>query len=200
MRQEINLYTLDFRRGDQTLSSRVVVRATLGLFVLLMLIELVTAWQLFNARDEAELLKQEEQVLASRLEKLKVSRPFSERRRLEAEVDRVRAEVHRREELKSLISGQNLGNAGGFSPYMEAMARQVNGDVSLTQIRLLNGGDYLELGGWARRPEAVPLYLNNLRDENSFQKVKFGVLGIKKDSGLSHRLRFNLGKIGDESS
>lgn len=199
MRQEINLYTIDFRRGDQPLSSRVVVRSTLCLLALLMLFEVFTAWQLFSGRDKLEVLNSEHAAMSERLDVLRASRPLSERAKLQAEVDALRADVHRREELKSLISGQNLGNSGGFSPYMEAMARQASDDVSLTRIRLLNGGDSLELGGWTRRPEAVPLYLHNLRDERSFQQVKFGVLGIKKDREFSHQLRFTLGQPEGES-
>lgn len=204
MRQEINLYTIDFRRGNQPLSSGLVVRATVGFFVLLMLFEAFTAWQLFSGRDQLEQLEAEQQLVAARLETLKASRPFSERASLVSKVEALRADLRRREELQSLISGQNLGNAIGFSAYMEAMARQASDDVSLTHIRLLNGGDYLELGGWTRRPEAVPLYLHKLRDEYSFQKVKFGVLGIKQerekqDRAFGHRLRFTLGPSEGES-
>lgn len=200
MRQEVNLYTVDFRRGEQTFSSRIVVRAGLCFFALLMVIEAIVAFQLVSARGTVERLEQEQQTVAARLQTLKASQPFSAQQQLQADIEKMHTQVRRREELKSLISSQNLGNADGFSPYMEAMARQASVDVSLTQIRLLNGGDYLELGGWTRRPESVPLYLRKLRNENSFQKVKFGVLGIKKDESINHKLQFSLGKPEEESS
>ncbi|MEX1033878.1 MAG: hypothetical protein WDZ30_11005 [Cellvibrionaceae bacterium] len=192
MRQEVNLYTIDFRRGDQPLSSRLVVRGALMFFALLMVVEGVTAWQLLNGRDRLAELGNEQQVVSARLQTLKDSRPFSERARLEAQIDELRAQVRRREELRSIISGQKLGNSYGFSPFIESMARQANGDISLTRIRLLNGGDYLELGGATRKPESVPLYLNKLRGESSFYQVKFGTLVIERSE--TGQLRFRLGK------
>jgi Tfp pilus assembly protein PilN len=200
IRQEINLYTAEFRKGDQPLSARLIVRASACVLALLMLVEAFALWNLHNARSDLERYRAEERIVAERLQTLKASRNVGQRSGLQQQIESLRREVQRREELKSLISGQNLGNAMGFSPYMEAMARQANGDISLTQIRLLSGGDYLELAGWTRRPDAVPFYLRKLREESSFQNVKFGTLGIKKDSQYDHKLQFHLGKPEGGSS
>lgn len=199
-RQEINLYTADFRRSEQPLSARLIAGLSVGMLLVLMAVEAVAAWQLHSARSSLELFRAEEGVVSQRLQTLKATQRVDQRSGIEQEIERLRGEVQRREALKMLIGGQNLGNASGFSQYLEAMARQASEDLSLTRISLLNGGGYLELEGWARRPEAVPFYLRRLREEASFQEVKFGVLGIEKDSEYSHKMQFHLGKPEGGSS
>jgi Tfp pilus assembly protein PilN len=200
IRQQINLYTAEFRRGEQPLSARLIARASVGMLLVLLAVEAVAVWQLHRARGGLEHYQAEESVVSRRVQALKSSQGVDQRSGLEQQIEILRREVQRREELKMLVGGQNLGNASGFSPYMEAMARQASEDLSLTRIGLLNGGSYLELEGWTRKPEAVPFYLRKLRDEDSFQDVKFGVLGIKKDNEYSHKMQFHLGKPDGGSS
>ncbi|MCW8196624.1 hypothetical protein F6455_17660 [Proteobacteria bacterium 005FR1] len=194
IRQEVNLYTAEFRRGEQPLSGRIIVGTSVGLLVLLLLVQAVTTWNLSRARSELDLQRNEERLVSERLQVLRASRQAGRRSELERQIETLHREVERREELKSLISGQNLGNAAGFSPYLESLARQADESISLSQIRLLDGGDYLELAGWTRRPESVPYYLRKLREEKSFQNVKFGVLGIRNNDEHRHKLEFYLGR------
>lgn len=178
MRQEINLYSREFRRRDQPLSGKQVVRLAAGFFLLLLLVEAAVGWRWYVNTEQLAALKVQEATVSQRLTRLKQSQPLSQRPRLETQIAELQQQIRRREELRSIISGRDLGNSDGFAHYLEAMARQTLPDVALTQIRLLRGGSYVEFDGHTRKAEAVPEYLDRLRSEESFNAVKFGVLSI----------------------
>lgn len=195
--QQVNLYTLEFRRHEQPLSSRTVLWALAACLVLIVIIQSLNVWRLSTARDELTGLQQQEQQLAARLSALKAAQPTNTHSVLEREVAALRSDIQRREELQSLISQQNLGNTRGFSPFMEGLARQAHSDLSLTEIRLQQGGRYLELAGWTRRAEVVPFYLQQLRNERAFEGVRFGVLAIQGPEAEQPYLPFSLRRSED---
>ena len=199
MRQEINLYGPEFRTQHQPLNGNQILRIGLGFFALLMLVELFVGWQWYSNQQA---MAEQNRVYAEvnqRLTRLKQSQPLSQRPRLEAEIENLTQQIERREELRSIISGQNLGNSKGFAHFLQAMARQTVPDIALTDIRLLQGGNYIELDGRVRKPEAVPLYLHQLREESSFQNVRFGVLTIQRQTDDGKGLKFSLGKAKEDS-
>jgi len=193
-RQEVNLFTLEFRRADQPISFSAICRYCLVLFAALMLIESYTAWALFSQQDSKAQLNAEKQLVSARLNTLKQAQPLSQRPKLEANLATLQQQVQQRKELQRIMGGQEFGNFDGFSPFIVGLARQANRDVSLTHIHLLEGGSILRLQGWARIPEAVPKYLQDLRFEPSLEDVRFGVLLIEKDPKHSHKLKFTLGE------
>lgn len=199
MRQQVNLYTREFRRHEQPLSSRTLLWSLAICLLLLGVWESTKIWSLLKAQDAVTELHASEEQLSARLTELRAMRPTGNRSALEREVAALRNDLQRRQELQSLIAQQNLGNTRGFSALMTGLARQAQEDIWLTQIRFLEGGRYLELAGWTRKAERVPFYLQQLRHEEAFSNVRFGVLGIRgREEGQAY-LRFSLLKTGDDT-
>jgi MSHA biogenesis protein MshI len=199
-RQEINLYGLEFHRADQAFSFQQICRLCLVFFVALMLLEGFTAWTMWSKEKHLQQLNAAYQDVNTRLNRLKQAQPLSQRPKLELELSKLQQQIQQRRELQQIMGGQKFGNFDGFSPFLVSLARRANADMTLTQIHLLDGGKELQLQGWARVPEAVPRYLQNLRTEDSFEGVRFGVLHIEKDPQHSHKLKFELGNIRDKST
>ncbi len=199
-RQEINLYTLEFHRDDQAFSFRSIVRYTVVFFVVLMMVEAYTGWLMWENGNKLVTLKQEQQVLNQRLEKIKQSRPLSQRPILEKQLADMQRQVAKRLELQKIMGGKNFGNFDGFSQHLKGLARQSNGQLSLTHIQLLDGGQLLKLQGWTIAAESVPSYLQGLRSERSFEAARFGVLHIERDPQFSNKLKFSLGEVEDGPS
>lgn len=199
MRQQVNLFTREFRRHEQPLSSRHLLWFVAAFVLLLVLWEAGSLWRLQKTEQALAELRESERQLSLRLDQMKTSRPASNRSLLEREVAALRNDIERRQELQSLVTQQNLGNSRGFSALMTGLARQAHEDIWLTQIRFLEGGRYLEMAGWTRKAERVPFYLQQLRNEDAFAETRFGVLGIHgRDEGEPY-LQFTLLKSGDET-
>lgn len=199
MRQQVNLYTREFRLHEQALSARTLLCFLATLVLLLAIWDTSNFMRLRSVEEAVIELQAKEQHLSTRLAELRGSRPSGSRSGLEREIAVLRADIKRRQELQSLITQQNLGNIRGFSPFMTGLARQAHEDLWLTQIRFLEGGRYLEMAGWTRRAERVPLYLQQLRKEEAFTETRFGVLAIRgRDEGQPY-LHFTLLKKEDDA-
>jgi Tfp pilus assembly protein PilN len=109
----------------------------------------------------------------------------------------LQAEVSRREQIMALITQQNLGNAEGFSRQMRSMARQSLDTMQIDNFSLQAGGGYMEMSGRTRQADQVPLYLQRLRAEDSFQRVRFGVLNVEREE-RGRELSFSVSKTGGE--
>ena len=204
-RQEINLYALEFHRGDQAFSFAFISRCCIAFFVALLLVEGFTTWLFWQQQDQLVKLRASEQQINVRLTALKQAQPLSQRPKLESQLTKLQQQVQQRQELQRIMGGQEFGNFDGFSPFLVGLARRANANVSLTHIYLQDGGKALQLRGWTRVPEAVPQYLQDLRQENSLENVRLGVLAIEKDPQHSHKLKFSVGDVksnkrGDSSS
>ncbi len=181
MQQQINLYLPEFRPNREPL------RAVHMVLLLVALLMVLVLWSLFTARGNSQLEQQvaERQaaldVIEQQLLAMARSRPESDRAALEREATRLEREIERRQLIHAAIGRENLGNAAGFSAQLEAMARQSLDTLSLESFSLQQGGSYVELRGRAQRADQVPLYLQQLRSEDSFRQVRFGVLEATRD-------------------
>lgn len=194
-RQEVNLYTIDFHRGDQPFSFRMTVIAVAVLFVVLLFVNGYATWDMMQKKQEMAATTLELSTVTDRVAELKNTRPLSQRVAIQREIDELVEKFDKRNNLMDVIGGQKMGNGEGFSLYLQALSRQALSGVSLTKFSILQGGSYVELAGWTVKPGSVPYYLNRLRDEKVFEQVKFGVLAIRKDERHNNKLYFSLGKV-----
>lgn len=193
-RQEVNLYTIDFHRGDQAFSFRMTVIAVAIFVVSLLFVNGYTTWDMMEKKQELAAINVEFSTVTDRVTELKNTRPLSQRVAIQKEIDELVEKFDKRNRLMDVIGGQKMGNGEGFSLYLQALSRQALPDMSLTEFNILQGGSYVELAGWTVKPGSVPHYLNRLRDEEVFKQVKFGVLAIQKDEKHRNKLHFSLGK------
>lgn len=195
--QQVNLYLPEFRpRRDPVNATHMALAVLLVLLVMLI-------WSSVSAKltveQESALQTEREQLQALQREVQQLSAQLPARRGASAEqrVAELRSEVQRREQILQLISRQNLGNAEGFSAQLQTLARASMDELALSRFDLKSGGNYVELAGRVRRPELVPQYLQRLRENESFARVRFGVLEVAReadDSGPG--LKFSVRQTG----
>ena len=198
--QQINLYLPEFQPRREPLQALHILargRRCIGADDIAN-----TLRQLAKQRHRGKLAAQQSELqqLETQAQALRAARPKSQKLKYDRELDRLTKEVSRRERIERLIADQNLGNASGFSAQLEAMARQHITDLSLERFDLKRGGSYVELSGWTRNAETVPLYLQRLRDESSFESVGFGVLSIERKEERRDALHFRIGQPEEDAS
>lgn len=179
--QQVNLYLPEFHPRREPMNAQ-----HMGLFLLAVVL-LMIIWSVFSgirtSNLEAELAAEQAELNAvqTQVQELTAQLPARAGMNTEEQVAQMRAEVQRREQILLLISRQNMGNSDGFSAQLQTMARQSLDDLSLSQFALKAGGNYVELAGRVRRPEVVPVYLQRLRQDQSFSQVRFGVLNVARE-------------------
>ncbi len=182
--QQVNLYLKEFQPEKTwlTLTSLLLAVALLFLFF-----GGNGAYKNSQAKKLSSDASSKEKILEKmqrELSLLKKSSSSEEKDKLERQIEKKRKEIRVKERIITAFSDQELGNDKGFSAFMLGLARESSPKISLSQIRLSNGGKLLEFKGESKNSEAVPEYIDRLIDDTYFSESKFGSIYIgKNDEG-----------------
>ncbi|WP_097462372.1 PilN domain-containing protein [Mangrovitalea sediminis] len=182
MRQEVNLYTAELRPRKEPLVFRQLAWSATAL-VAMFVIAGFWLWHRHHAllAEQAALqasvsaLQADDDRLAKAVGEMHIDPVLSQ------SVVALKNDIDQRLRLLSQI--HTLSGAGqmGFSPYLTALARQSASDLWLREV-VLNGstGD-VTLSGRTTKPEAVPDYLERLRQEAAFKGKSFAEFDMQRD-------------------
>ncbi len=192
MKQQVNLYTDDFRPRRELLSLDQLAIAAVAILVLLLGLSLYLNFALARAeerRDEvSERVSSEEQQVQDLTEEL-------ERRQedegLRERVDRLEQRVRDRRDLLERADEVAQATSEGFTPYLQGLSRQSEEGLWLTGIRVNLVQGRLQLRGRTLSGDRVPEYLQRLREETVFDGRRFRHFVIDRDEDHEH-LGFNV--------
>jgi len=182
MPQQVNFYQPQFRERPVPLPSGMLLQAVGAVFLAMLMIYAFATNRVTAVATEMQVIEAQEAAAVERLGNLRATiRSVIGEKSWAERLDEATRELDEREESLRLISGTALGDADGFSRHLEALARQSMDGLWLTQISLSAKGDRTWLQGESRRADLVPLYLQNLADEQPFAKQRFYRLNINRD-------------------
>lgn len=190
--QQINLYLPELREKKEWLTANTMVCSTIG-FVLLMSVAVIALrYELEGIERSVITVESQKVAIQGRVDQIRTTPRHMDSKQLERRLLRLRRSLAQRKRLGETISGQSLGNEQGFSEQLLSIASQSIRSISLSQIKLSTGGQYLEVRGKTKKPSDVPLYIQKLQQEPSFNEVRFGLVSVQKTS--SRRVHdFSLG-------
>lgn len=187
MKQQVNLYTDDFRPRQQLWTLDQLVALTLVVFGLLLAVSLFLNLSLSRAeanRDEAaervSSVEQQVQALNEELSQRQEEPALRER------VDRLEARVRDRRALLERADEVAQAASEGFTPYLSGLSRQSQEGLWLTGIRVNLVQGRLQLQGRTLSGERVPEYLQRLREETVFDGRRFRHFAIERDEDHEH--------------
>lgn len=197
--QQINLYLPEFRPNREPFRALQMVWVLLFMFVFLVFIAYLSSLQLKQLEQELQREQQTQVGLQAQLQAFSKPKSGQSSADLDAKIQQLQKELQKRNQVLELVTHQNLGNDKGFSAYLNAMANASLSTLSLETFSLQQGGAYAEFGGRTRRADQVPLYLQKLRENESFARVKFGILTIEQDEKNRGLLQFTVAKADEEA-
>lgn len=182
MHQQVNLYTEELRPRKVPLQVSSLVLAVIAACVVIVAITAYTRYDLVLKQQAQADLNQRQAQLQKQVEEL-AGVVASQRidPSLEPSIDAVTADIGRHQRLLAEVARLVSDDRGVFSPYMEAMARQVPADLWLTGFRLNLNTDRVRLSGRARSGAQVPLYLERLGQEPVFRGRIFEHFSLDRD-------------------
>ncbi len=177
MSQQLNLFNPVFLRQKKYFSA-VTMAQCLGI-VLVALIAMYgfQRWQL--AGLESQLVEAEAQfkTVQQQLTEFGAAKR-SPSKALEDEAIRLEAQVKAQEALLARLDSDELGNAEGFSRYLNALARQTVAGVWITGFTATGAEGPLMIRGRLLQPELLPTYLRMLNREESLRGHGFAELQL----------------------
>lgn len=191
--QQINLYQEPFGRARDPLGARPL---GLALALLVLALAAVSAAQYlrlqgFEARAAA--LEAERRAASDRLAQVRAR--LQEARTQAGAGDPaapLRAELAAKRRLLEYLESGPIARRGGFSPYLEGLARRTVDGVWLSAIRIGDGGERLRLAGHALSAERVPALMAALGEEESYNGHAFRTLVIDRPADAGWRVDFVL--------
>lgn len=191
--QQINLYQEPFARPRDALAAR---RLGLALVLLLLALAAVAGAQYLRLQGvEARAAALEDQRRAAS-ERLAQVRERVEAARGAADdgdpAAPLRAELAAKRRLLEYLDSGPIARRGGFSPYLEGLARRTIEGVWLSGIEIRAGGERLRLDGHAVGAERVPALIAALGEEDSYRGHAFRTLAIERPSDADWRVDFVL--------
>ncbi len=196
-RQEVNLYLSRLQPKLDYLAAPLVLR---GFLLLAAVLIAITGFDLMqNYRLQQFVEQQQVQVdgLSQQIADVKAKLPKSQGAKLDREIKRLGQEIARRQAISRLIDGESIGNTQGFSNQLRALSQQSSEQLSLTTFAFARGGQVISLTGHTRSPEAVPSYVDRLRQSESFNDSVFGPMAIARQDNHSV-LIFSLNHLESE--
>ncbi len=197
MNQQVNLFQPMLRRERQSFSPRAMLQS-LGLALAGMLA--ISGYQYWQTRQLAHtvgLLEQQRQTaahtLASAQAKLPAPQPSA---RLADEITRLTRAIGEREELVKVLSDRLDISQNGLARFLEGLARQRVDGLWLTGVSVADGGRDIVIKGQALQPQLIPVLVQRLADEASFEGVKFRELRMHRPDGNAGRIEFELRTLG----
>ncbi len=80
------------------------------------------------------------------------------------------------------INYKNITKAGkkGFSKHFYYIAQLADKEMSLYEIDIYDRGNRLSLKGYSKQAAIIPVYINNLRNQQEFKEMSFGDLSMQR--------------------
>lgn len=183
MKQQVNLYQPIFRRQKKVLSGLAMVQVVLLVAAGLGLIYVHAAWRLHTLKGDIVVLDAQRNAARARLEDTQRRMPPRQASRLlQAQVTAQATDLARRQRVVAMLGGWQAPGRRGFSSLLEALSREHIPDTWITDFRVSDGGQVLEIHGSALRPELIPRYVERLGRETAFREIRFQGLEMSRVS------------------
>lgn len=178
LRQQINLYEAP-PEPDVWRDYSPFPQVGAGLVLMLALVYLFTLWSHWGLQDQLQEVQQQYQLGQQNIDKLKQQLPAPVvDNALLAEVSALEQREKAGRELLKALNVERIGNADGFSGYLEGLARRHSEGLWFTRIELQQGGAWIGLQGQTARPEWVPQLIRNLGQEPVFSGTEFDIFNL----------------------
>ncbi|MDZ7788274.1 MAG: hypothetical protein U5K73_09175 [Halofilum sp. (in: g-proteobacteria)] len=181
MTQQINLYLDEFRRRTDPLDAKHI---GIGVIVLLAILAAVSAGLVWQARQVearvAELERERDAAQAELTRKQERLQALQAEEEDDGQLRRLRAELAAKQRLVDYLESGRFGTRGGFSDWLEALARNRVEDLWLARVELRAGGSRVRVAGHALAPETVPTFLSGLAEQEAFSGYRFRTMRIDR--------------------
>jgi len=192
LHQQINLYQPIFRKQRIMFSFTSSLQATAVFFIALVGLYFLN-WQhvvklegkivednYFNQQKLTQLAQ-----LSNDISKFKGDASNSK-------VGQLKQELEAERFLLSVLGDVYASHSKGFASYLEGFSRRVIDGLWISRFDMLNGGSAIKLVGGTLKPESVPEFLENLKQEEALRGTKFQILDIDRADKNKSWVKFTL--------
>jgi len=200
MRQQINLYREELIDRPEPFQSRQSFLLLLIITGCLALLGVFSYWQTSSAQKQVLELRQQQQLLVTRVSDLEQKYPIPQKNALlEKKIVQQERELQGQRRAIGYFSQQGQRKNLELLSSLEGLARYPLKGVWLRRVSLLQGGEKVRLTGSTLSPEKVPEYLQLLGEKNIFGGQVFARLKLNRLENKGNRVDFELDSVMEEA-
>lgn len=191
-KQQINLYQARFRKEKVIFSAWQVLRMSFFLVLALVSTSLYTDHQATSLQKDANRMQQQAKKLEGQIFTFGQLVGPDKKRAAAQSFEQLKQIRQSRRQMLSGLSGENKYRPRLFSSYFEGLARRKLDGLWLQEIHISEGGKSIALVGNTLRPELVPKWIKELKNEPAFQGITFRSATLVREQQGDGSLRFSL--------
>lgn len=180
MRQQINLFTPQFRKQVVLLSANVMAIGASAALALTLIVSLVMQISVSGLQPQADASKRALDAAQAKLAQLAIDHdPATQAKLLDEDIARVEKAVQDKRELVDVLKNGDLGDTQGYSEYLRALARQIVDGVWIRGFDIASAGRHFTVDGSTLRADLIPQYIKRLSNEKALQGRQFAMLTLQ---------------------
>lgn len=190
--QQINLYQPLFRKQRKLFSFPFALQ-TLSIFILAL--SVIYGFNLNQLSGLEQKLAANNELNKQRLTQLeRLSKDLNQFQgsNKKTRLDQLKQELQAEGFLLSVLGDVYASHSKGFAAYLEGFSRRVVDGLWISRFDMLNGGRAVKLVGGALKPDAVPRFIENLKQEKALRGTNFQVLEIDRPDKKKKWVNFSL--------
>lgn len=193
LRQTVNFYRDEFKKPEIKLPA-VQMAQIIGLVLIGFLV--IGGYQLWELQSLQEKIAQQEQrknQLQNQYESLESSfvQP-TEDPKLLAQLKALNDQAEQKQRLRNFLREESGKSLFSFASVLDGLAGSDVSNIWLTQIRITTEGSRYELKGITRHADAIPEYIQALKQAEPLQGTSFSIFNIERDEKSEGLLHFTL--------
>ena len=181
MSQQINLYNPILLQQKKIFSARAMAQALVVLVLGILVFYGYARYQVANLQSASSVSEKRLENAQARFGRL--AQQYSPRVKsaaLDQQINQVETDLKTLTQTQAALKQNGALDSGGFSPYFQAMARQIVDGLWLTGIMVTRGD--MRISGRALKPELVPTYIRRLGAEPAMRGRQFSTLEMRQPS------------------
>ncbi len=115
-----------------------------------------------------------------------MAKMMTKKNNLEMQISNLSNDVKKKKKIKRIYQGSINANFASFYGVFSNISKYSDGDISVSEIAIYNGGEELIINGTAKSKERIPDYLKRLKEEGALKMTNFGLLVINRVKGSSY--------------
>jgi len=191
--QNVNLYLPELRPKKEWMTAWTAVMLVPGFCVLMMAAFIIDSYELDRFEQSIIVLETQQAAQSQRIAAIKARIPSGLSAKLDREVEELRETLRNRMLVNDVIAGQSLGNDNGYYARLNALAATTPKSISLKHFQFSKGAAFVEIEGETRSPESIAVFIEALKQRDSFNDAGFGALSVLESDKRKSMFQFSLG-------
>lgn len=200
LRQSVNFFRDEFKKPEIKLPAVQILQITMIVLVGFIVIGSYQVWSLQGLKAKIEKQESLRDKLQEQYEKLQAN--FVEPTEDPSLLDRLKQlskDVNQRQKLKQFLEAESSKSLFSFASVLDGLANSDVRNIWLTEVSIKTTGQQYELKGITQHAEAIPEYIEQLKQAEALQGTSFNVFSIERDENRDSLLHFTLSsESGDE--